>query len=156
MRSSHLLFEDAMQEGMIAVWKQIEKSGEISDGLAYTAARRRTFAVADGAALGKEWTCSYRNTANVASIEALPVESSMSLSIHDHSDQCTTAVMVREAVSSLPADTQHAVGMMYEHGFNLRSVAAALGVPETTFRWQWKREHRPALVRALSPVASEG
>lgn len=151
------LFDDAVQEGMIAAWEASEARPDAPSAYLHGAARNGVRNVVSGRCLtGQEgrrgWQDAHDSadplTVTTAGGEEYVIEPACARSERDFA--VIGLEHVRDAVAALPAGDAALVHARYWEGLGFADASARLGRPAGTLSRRWTEIVRPALREALS------
>ena len=152
-------YDDAVQEGLIAILKKLQAGVTVSDSLAYVIARRRCLTMVRYAGAGAEMTGHARSSAgasgagaDISSLDAIVEEYEDGTRIAPRAPEADldTVISVRAALAKLPEEVRLTAFARFWEDRPLKDLD--LGRTTDGDRTAWRVRVLPALRSALSEI----
>lgn len=151
------LFEDAVQEGMIAAWEASEARPDAPAAYVHGAARKGVLTVVSGRPLtGQEGRRGWQDAHDSTVPLVVQSDEGEEFALEPACPRAAQALQsvglehVREAVAALPAEDAALVYARYWRGLSFAEASVVLGRPAGTLARRWTTLVRPALASALT------
>lgn len=152
------LYDECVQEGMIAAWRAIEKHPGKTDAYYRVAAKNGIMNPLRGrASFGAEAHRGSKDASSVSTSIYAPGADGQDEFLVEPAVEAPYAALdvqgaVREAVAELPEGDRVLVFRRYWEGATWPEIATMVGTRKNRLEWRWMTAIRPALEEALAPL----
>ena len=143
-------YDDAVQEGLIAIWTKLQTGVTVSDSLAYVIARRRCLTMARYAGAGADMVGHARSSAGASGAGVDISSLDMRYDAPAPEVDLDTAISVRAALAELPEEVRLTAFARFWEDRPLKDLN--LGRTAVGDRTAWRVRVLPALRSALSEI----